>query len=479
MPEVPRRLCLLLLVAVLGLCAWRARTQNFTIDEAHAFQLYVEKPLAAMTKSYDACNHVLHTLLMKVARWGLGTGEMALRVPSLLGAAIYFAAVYRLTRLLFPGWVQLLAAAALVLHPLLLDLMVAARGYGLALGFFTWSLYCAIAYLTKGFERGYLWRSGVCAGLAVAANLTLLAPVGALGLVLLVLALRGGVRSSWVVIDSYGGPAVVLSFLILVLPLLPVTGIEFYFGADTLAQTSKSMVDTIAKVPDAATWWPVVFATPAFAWVIVPALFWLFAAGFIWAVLQWSRAPGTDFRRAPLVVVSGTLTLTVAGLFVAHHAAGMRYPFARSGLYLIPLFTLALILTARQLGRKPAAAAFSVLAVLVVVYANQTDNRYFGFWRFDASTGPMLRRMQDDFAPRRLDRQATLAVTPVLATTIGYYRIRRQMDWLAAPVTDGIASAKTDYFLLSGSDVELVRNLGLHVVHSDALSGTVLARRTP
>src|SRR4051794_14185220 len=107
MSEVPRRLCLVLLVAVLGLCVYRARTQALTIDEAHVFQLYVNKPLSEMPKFYDACNHVLHTLLMKVALWAFGNGELALRIPSLLGAAIYFTAVYRLTTLVFRGWIQL------------------------------------------------------------------------------------------------------------------------------------------------------------------------------------------------------------------------------------------------------------------------------------------------------------------------------------------------------------------------------------
>lgn len=479
MSEVPRRLCLLLLVAVLAVCVYRARTQSLTIDEAHVFQLYVNKPLSDMPKAFDACNHVLHTLLMKAARWAFGTGELALRIPGLLGAAIYFAAVYRLTTLLFRGWIQLPAVAALVLHPLLLDLMVAARGYGLALGLFTWSLYYAIAYLTKGFEARILWRSGVFAGLAIAANLTLLAPALALGIVLLALALRNGPRSAWTVIDGYGGPAFVSAFLLLVLPLLPATGAEFYFGAQSLADTTHSLVESIAKVQRAVTWWPVVLAGPIFSWFVIPALFWLMFGAAAWAVFQSIRLPRADFRLAPFIVTAGTLGVTISALFAAHHLTGMKYPFARSGLYLIPLFTLSLLLGACQLGRKPRAAVAGTLLVLVFVYLNQTDNRYFGFWRFDASTGPMLRRLQDDFAPRRLERQATVAVTPVLATTIGYYRFRRQMDWLAEPVTQGIEKADTDYFLLASQDVQLVNKLGLHVVYSDAVSGAVLARRTP
>src|SRR3954454_7998866 len=142
MSDVPRRLSIVLLTVVLALCVYRARTQSFTVDEAWVFNSFVNQDLAVMGHTYDACNHVLHTLLMKLSRHYLGTGELALRVPGLIGALLYAIAVYKLTRLVLGGWTQLLAVALLTFHPLVLDFMVAARGYGLGLGLFTLALYC-------------------------------------------------------------------------------------------------------------------------------------------------------------------------------------------------------------------------------------------------------------------------------------------------------------------------------------------------
>src|SRR5688572_20770263 len=128
MSEFARKLSVVLLFAVLGLCVYRARTQSLTIDEAWVFQLYITQPLSEFARFYDASNHVLHTLAMKASRWLLGTGEIVLRLPTLIAAALYFRAVYLLTTLLFRSWMQFFAAAALVLHPLVLDFFVAARG---------------------------------------------------------------------------------------------------------------------------------------------------------------------------------------------------------------------------------------------------------------------------------------------------------------------------------------------------------------
>ena len=121
MSEFPRKLSIVLLYAVLGFCIDRARTQSFTVDEAWVFNAYVNQPLTEMARFDDVGNHVLHTLAMKFFRWWLGTGELALRIPTLIGAALYFRAVYLLSVLLFRSWMQLLAVAVMVLHPMVLD----------------------------------------------------------------------------------------------------------------------------------------------------------------------------------------------------------------------------------------------------------------------------------------------------------------------------------------------------------------------
>ena len=92
----------------------------------------------------------------------------------------------------------------------------------------------------RGEGRGLLRRAGVAAGLAIAANLTLLVPSVALGVILLVIETRG---RFWTVVDEYGGPAVIIGFLFLVLPLARSTPEHFYLGANSLGESIDSLWD--------------------------------------------------------------------------------------------------------------------------------------------------------------------------------------------------------------------------------------------
>src|SRR5688572_10439592 len=131
--RLPQYTATALVCAILAVAIYRAKTQSFTVDEAFTFNLFVDEGLAQFARFYDACNHVLHTLLMKVFRYMLGTSELVLRIASLIGALLYLIVARRLSRMASgKGWVHVIGLAALALNPLILDFMVAARGYGLA-----------------------------------------------------------------------------------------------------------------------------------------------------------------------------------------------------------------------------------------------------------------------------------------------------------------------------------------------------------
>jgi hypothetical protein len=483
MSAVPRRLSLGLLLVVFILCVVRAERQSFTVDEAWVFHSFVNRELSAMAHSYDACNHVLHTVLMKVARASLGTGELALRLPSLLGCLLYFAAVYRLTKLLLGGWTQLLAVALLILHPLVLDFMVAARGYGLALALFFWALYFAIRYLSWGFDIKHLRWAGLLAGLSIAANLTMLVPAAALGLMLLVLAGRDGLKGWGTVVDGYGGPAVVTAFLIVVIPLLPATGDNFYYGATTLRDSVDSLVTAIVKVqerwpgPQRGAW------APWISLALAPALLMALAWGAIRTCVLYLRAAKIRWRLAPFALSAGTLILSAVAVVAMHAAAGVKYPLGRTGLYFLPLFFLSLMLGTRLLEgrgwrwvRRP--AALIALAVVVICLV-QTDNRFFAEWRFDASTARLMRSLDNDYQTHSEHRRTPVRVgTHVLLQNAAlYYRIRRRMNWSAEPSSEKLDSIPYDYYLLTGDGLPLIGKLHLRIIDSDRLSGSVLARR--
>ncbi|HYO82481.1 MAG TPA: hypothetical protein VES20_13850 [Bryobacteraceae bacterium] len=474
MPGLPARLTALLLFAVFGLCAYRARTQSFTVDEAYVFDLFVNRPLAEMAQTYDACNHVLHTLLMKLARATLGTGELALRVPSLLAAALFLRGLYLLTQRFFTGWWQPLVAASAALHPLVLDHLVAARGYGLGLALLIWSLLWAGNWLTRGFADRDLVRAGSMAGLSIAANLTFLVPAAALGATLLGIAVRP--RRCWSVVEKYGVPSIVIAFLFNVLPLLRSGREHFYVGEHSWYGSVLSFVQGALKANRAFTFGWAAQHQPFLVGVGV-ALFWLMTAGAFIVFLR-SRWSGGWFHRMPAMLFAFTLFFAVLILTSLFVLAAVPLPQARTGIYLLPLLPFALVAVARSLAFKSVkAGAAATLAVGVLFYVSQMEARFFQEWRFDAATRSMLRRIDEDRQARGKHDEVRLSVSNDLLATIKYYRLRRSMNWLPEqPAFKNLDKSDTDYYLLVEQDAGVVDRLGLTVLYRDRMTGVVLAR---
>ena len=154
----------------------RACVQSITIDEADTYLAYV---LRAGPSHWEAGsnNHVLNSALARLFTMVFGANAFTLRVPALLGAALYIASVYCLARLISQRPVfRWSFFVCLVYSPFLMDYLVAARGYSLAAGF----LMCALALAghhqtldeaarAARLQRTAAWIS-VCLSLSVCAN---------------------------------------------------------------------------------------------------------------------------------------------------------------------------------------------------------------------------------------------------------------------------------------------------------------------
>jgi len=115
--------------------AWavaRACIQAVTGDEGETYNVWVATP--NVTHWYPAANnHVLNSLLIRLFTSVFPLSPLSLRLPSLLGAALYIAVAYWMTRFLTRDWaVRFPLFICLVYNPFVFDFFVAARGYGLA-----------------------------------------------------------------------------------------------------------------------------------------------------------------------------------------------------------------------------------------------------------------------------------------------------------------------------------------------------------
>ncbi len=420
---------------------YRAATQSFVIDEAYSYQLYIGREPFALFRQYDANLHVLHTLLVWFTVKAFGLSELAFRLPSLAGCALYFAGVRRLSEMVFAdSWRRLLAVALLTANPLIEDHMSVGRGYGLALGFFAWA-FCEACRALQ--DKPRLPLLAALLALSVASNFTFLFPATAL---VAALAVRGSF-AEWV--RELAGPWLMLTFLILVLPFSRLEPGAFYYGADSLRLSWEVLARYSAgdhPVPGG----------PIFAGAVLA----------LWGSQFWLRPP---FRRPVdwfAILASGTLLLTVAAVITAHALFGVLYPRARTGIYLLFLASLALLpLACWRIG----AAALFFLSVAMA--QGIRIDRYME-WTFDANSREIAAQIVERHASSA--EPVRVACRLPVCRSVQVYAAMWKLDWAEVREVEAWEPG-FDYYILAGDIEQQTEALGLRVVYRGPESGAVLA----
>lgn len=459
----------LLLFFLLAVNVYRAATQSITTDEAFTFNRSVVTPIPALWHVFDANDHVLHTLLCKVSVGLFGSSELTLRIPALLGGALYLWIAYRFSVMIaIDGPALLIAVAMFALNPVMLDYCSIARGYGMATALLLLSLYHLIQLSEKPVE---LWRlnvTGCCLALAVAANLTVALPGVALIAAFTVSYLSAPIRDRYwarvqdrvdYLLDRMIVPGIVVAVSFLLIPLLPAKRENFYVGASSLHDTALSLAY-------ACFWRPrnylehTIFHTPvedAAVWLgllIVPVL--------VVAHLWW-RPRLTDLAMATVV---GTLALQT----LLNTLYNVPYPERRTGLYYVPLVTLVLLGVLKRIPR-----GYLLCIPIAVQFLCQWNVRFYDEWLFDAGNRDTMLYLGAHRPPG--EAAVRMSASWPMLHSVGYYRRRLDMDWLEIPEPNERLKEGYDVYLLAEYDSQLVEKYHLKVVYQHPLSRALLATR--
>ena len=468
----------LLLLGLSAVNVYRAETQSITIDEAHTYNRFVATPLRAMHRDYDANNHVLYTLLAKVSVGLFGPSELTLRLPSLLGGLIYFVGLFVVSRRLFGqgGWF-LLSIALNSLNPFLLDYLSAARGYGIALGFWTWALYLLLRSSSLAAFAG----AGLLMALSITANLVFLVPCAALAFSSLVISgVRGAARQMLRQAALLGMVVLSLAGPILWYALRMAKREHFYAGAPT----AREAINTLAEnsLFYAGTWlnWhpvtgPLLRGAPY--WVVIVSLVVLLGISAAWVCNSTRRRLPGDF---PLL--AGTLFGSVMLLAVLRKGFGVLYPGGRQGLYFPLLLSFACLLVLSRLyssgilGRISAMFAVLPLLFLVVQFVLEFNTTYYFENRFDAGTKGIVERLN---RTRLAQEKVRVGAVPFLLHSFEFYQKAYRYDWLQPSGFDGPTCLFDYYALLPGDRDLLFAKYRLTQVYYDDNSGAILAKPSP
>lgn len=463
----------------------RAGRQSITGDEAFNWALFLKGALEhVFLAHYDANNHVLYTVLAWLSVHSLGLNEFNLRLPTIAAAVVFFANTFRISSVFFAKrpW-HLLCTVVLAGNPYLLDFFTVARGYGLALAFFSAAIWNALS-LSRAHESDHrrLFRIGIWSALAVCSQLTFLFPVLALFGALALALFRGaespakeGAALAANLLRLTFGPFVVLSFCVLVMPLRTATKASFYVGASGWLEMTNSLLE------------PSLFHNLRAPFLMnSPDTFWLLYGYFEKAVLPLLAlailvcALACLFRRERnwgLTLSSLTFVFLMFGLWCSHALLGLKLPVMRTGVYLLFLFPLCffalLALTGKSAERRLGLVLSPIWILLALCYARQCTPRATWDWRYDASTREFARTIDILRAGSNL-HGITIGGSWIFEPALNFYRQKNgYTEW--RPVVRQKPADPADFYLLVNQDRSVVANLHLRILIDDPNSGAVLA----
>jgi hypothetical protein len=486
-----------LLVALFAVCVFRAFTQSIVYDEALTWEFYINGPFSEIFHHYDANHHFLNSLLIRLSTGLFGISEWSMRLPALAGAALYFASCYRLARTAFgENPTMLLAVALLTLNPMVLDFMVAARGYGLALAFWTYAAAVALdAFSRQTYAPRQMAVAGIALALSVTANLVFVIPATALAGMIALLIVRQqpkpepppparNVRKKKAPAAPSRQPVQrelrpllwflvpIAALAVLFLNLAPFEGMRsehFYTGAATLRGSLHSLAWASLEHSGPLRQAPWIHGfTDAIAYGIAPL------------IVVAALAVGIRRRGALLILAAGTAVFSAIVLLLVHLLLDKPYPADRTGLYFLPLTALALVGLAhtlrdqKGLARGASVAGYAVAVALAVFFLSEFNTRKFLIWEYDADT----RELGDYLASHRPPNLRTVRVggSWQLQESLFFYANLRKWDWIELHREYDPAPGWDYYALTPWDRTAWEQHLSLKEIYRGPISGSALSK---
>lgn len=387
-----------------------------------------------LTRPYASANHVLQTLLMYTSARLFGSSELALRLPSLVGAALTLWALWRIAGAFRYKILGALAAGLVAVNPMILDHLSLARGYGLALGLFLWAVFF-------GLERRFV-PAGLLVGLSVAANLTFAIPCAALALVIL------SSERNWRSAALYCGAVLAVAAPILFKPLSSAKLGEFYLGSVYFGTFVSDLKGPLYEVfhqggPGLGQWdyYYNVGMAMVESW-IYPAMLVLIAAA---CTVVYSA----KLQR----LLGGTLLLSLLFVVGAHRIFHLLYPYQRTGLYLLALFPLGYLSAADAIcdrglpGRIAAFPGIVLMAALLLVFGTELHRGFFVEWPYASESKVLLEAVRERQPAG--GRPVRIGGSFMFSYIANYYRDRYRWTWLEPMDNHGLLKGFDYYFLVT------------------------------
>lgn len=474
----------------------RAVVQSITLDEADTWYRWVSTDFPSHWEPHSN-NHVLNSTLMRLSIWLFGLSHLTVRMPALLGGFLYIFSMYRLCALLTHG--RVLAGAlflCLVYNPFIMDYLVAARGYGLALGFLGLAMYffarAVIRTEAQPGEREMLSAAtaiSACIGLSICANFAF---AFADGFLLLVAAVLASVWMTRQKVETRTWGRLALSFA------LPVLGVLLVFAGSALTQFPRdqlfwgtnSLVTMFRDIRDASfvelnpylvnpllAQFLQRFESHALMALTLPAIAYLI---LLFAVRTRLREPNVRLRLLLIGSWTCVLAMAVAAHWIQFKLFKIPLPLERISIWIVPLFTgifgvVFSVMPSRRLERAVRGFGVAALMLTGLYFAGELRNSYFREWRECAELKAAFPVIVD-FCRHTGVREvpSDFAITPSLRFYKYLYRVNEIEKFSA---DDKLPAGSPIYVLLESKHADFIKAENLKVAWHATLSDVAVLVR--
>lgn len=469
----------------------RAHVQAITIDEAESYLIWVARAEPSHWVP-AANNHLLNSLLTRFFTAVFGASHLTVRAPALMGAAIYTCAAYSLCRLLTREvLLQWLVFVCLVWNPFVLDYMVAARGYSLAVAF----LMCAIAIAAHcqrerdGQVPSTIVPCALCsisAALSFAANFSFAFANAATMLIIFLWACRlrtHSLKQRAQVLAACTAPGLLVTLLLSASLVLQWPRGQLWYGATSLHETVSSVVEASLYELNPQIVNPLLYpALKRLAPLLLPALGALCLTRLIQLLLHRRSRRETNDRwpEAFGAALSGILLLSLGVHWLSFRLFHLLLPRGRTALYVVPLATLiigaiAAIPSPSRAGRLCRLGLISLLFFTGVYFFLCLRLTYFKEWKWNADVNTVYRVVS---CYNRIYGVKDIVSSWQYVSALNFYRKLSGDETIPEFVSVAkYPAAKEIYVLDQAFGQGFIAEQGLRVVYRGELSRATIAIR--
>ncbi len=478
--------------AVIGLVVARACLQSITIDEADSAIGFVAWGPGSHWYATSG-NHVLNSALAKLVTSIFGFNELTVRVPAILGATVYIGAALGFCFLItsrsllrWPLWL------CLALNPMLLDYLVAARGYSLAIGFLFAALtLLASAVLSKDGDGSLQRRArlaSLSAALSFAANFSFAYAGAVTMLFFFAWAATTPARSRMGLLrllECCFLPGMVTAIAICGPTVWDFPKSQLYFGSQSWLEMWRSIVSAsfdnlnpnIVNPWMAAVLSNIRYALPLAGVAAVIAL-----AIAIETRRRRAQKPSSDALITLFRLLSGIGIATLFLHWLAFQAAHIPMPYGRTALPFVLLWFL-IFGAALSVRLQPArrdwirSCGLAVLIATAVYFAGCLRLGPFKVWKFDGDTKQLYWVVSDLQTRCGITR---FAIDWRYSSALNFYRMmyrNTSIPKFYGEDTDNLPPDQSAYVVPYPDIGDFIRRRRLQVVYRNEETGSAVAIR--